>query len=157
MIYGRHIYNYPSRSSMKRGGWQHFSIIAKDSSLYKAVEVCKSWDEFFEPSTLALHRFFPSPECLSWSGEFVRRQDLQICKYYQTHMPIEGDICIRPKIAHCVSLSLWQVYLWTCLGRTPLVTMLRLSTRHPRIPSSKAYGRSVLNQDRISSSRRPQI
>ncbi|PGH03249.1 hypothetical protein AJ80_08714 [Polytolypa hystricis UAMH7299] len=47
-ICGRHIYNYPSAKSMSRGGWLHFSIIAKDCSFYRAVELCKSWEEFFE-------------------------------------------------------------------------------------------------------------
>ncbi|KAK2803520.1 hypothetical protein FQN50_006955 [Emmonsiellopsis sp. PD_5] len=45
---GRRIYHYPSSKSMSRGGWLHFSIIAKDCSFFRALELCKSWEEFFE-------------------------------------------------------------------------------------------------------------
>ncbi|KAJ9616708.1 hypothetical protein H2200_000427 [Cladophialophora chaetospira] len=77
-ICGRYIYNYPSQGSMKRGGWLHFSIIAKDCSLHKAVELCKSWDEFSELSVLTLWHYFPNPEWLVWAGDLVRQQYTQV-------------------------------------------------------------------------------
>ncbi|EEQ92317.2 uncharacterized protein BDCG_07437 [Blastomyces dermatitidis ER-3] len=61
---GRHIYNYPSTKSMSRGGWLHFSIIAKDCNFFRAVELCKSWEEFFELNILASYNYFPSPSWL---------------------------------------------------------------------------------------------
>ncbi|PGH06359.1 hypothetical protein GX51_02369 [Blastomyces parvus] len=61
---GRHIYNYPSTKAMSRGGWLHFSIIAKDCNFFRAVELCKSWEEFFELNILASYNYFPSPSWL---------------------------------------------------------------------------------------------
>lgn len=76
-ICGRYIYNYPSESPSNRGGGLHFSIIARDCSLYKAVELRKSWDEFYELSLLTLYSYFPSPEWLLWVGGPFRRQYLR--------------------------------------------------------------------------------
>ena len=45
-ICGRSIWNYPSDKAMSRGGWLHFCIIAKDSSLQEAIQLCRHWDEF---------------------------------------------------------------------------------------------------------------
>ena len=64
-ICGRHIWNYPSEKSMTRGGWFQFSIIARDSALRNAVELCRSWDELFELSVLADSRYFPSAKWMS--------------------------------------------------------------------------------------------
>ncbi|EEP82860.1 predicted protein [Uncinocarpus reesii 1704] len=75
---GRLIYYYPSERSMSRGGWLHFSIIAKDCSLYKAVELCKSWDEFFELNVLAVNFYFPSPSWLRWIGNATKTQLLMM-------------------------------------------------------------------------------
>ncbi|KAG5296501.1 hypothetical protein I7I50_09691 [Histoplasma capsulatum G186AR] len=61
---GRHIYSYPSTKSMSRGGWLQFSIFAKDCNLFRAAELCKSWEEFFELNTLASYNYFPSPSWL---------------------------------------------------------------------------------------------
>ena len=55
----------PSEMAMKRGGWLHFSVIAKNSSLFDAVELCRHWDEFFELSTLAAYQFFLAPNRMS--------------------------------------------------------------------------------------------
>lgn len=38
-VCGRSIYNYPSEKAMNRGGWLHFSVIAKNSSLFDAVKL----------------------------------------------------------------------------------------------------------------------
>ncbi|KAG9773003.1 hypothetical protein KCU88_g5960, partial [Aureobasidium melanogenum] len=75
-ICGRYIYNYPSESRLSRGGWLHFNIIAKDCSLFKAVELCKSWDEFYELSLLTVYVYFPSPEWLRWAVGSIRQHYL---------------------------------------------------------------------------------
>ena len=54
-ICGRYMYNYPSEKALNRGGWYHFSIIAKDSDLYDAVELCRNWNEFFELNILCIY------------------------------------------------------------------------------------------------------
>ncbi|OAL29420.1 hypothetical protein AYO22_02314 [Fonsecaea multimorphosa] len=77
-ICGHYIYNYPYQGAMKRGGWLHFCIMARECSLFKAVELCKSWDEFFELSVLTLYHYFPSPEWLLWAGDMVKQQYLQV-------------------------------------------------------------------------------
>jgi hypothetical protein len=71
-ICGRHVYNYPSQFSMKRRGWRHFATIARGCRVEQAAELCKSWEEFFELSTLATYRYFPSPEWLLWAGDRER-------------------------------------------------------------------------------------
>ena len=83
-ICGRNIYNYPKQSSMSRRGWFHFSIVAKDCSIWKAVELCKSWDEFFELNVLSLHVYFPSPQWGEWAGDMVRSQFLQFVSFMHT-------------------------------------------------------------------------
>lgn len=76
-ICGRNIYNYPKKGSMSRSGWFHFSLIAKDCSIWKSIELCKSWDEFFEVNVLSLHQYFPSPQWSEWGGDMIRHQYLQ--------------------------------------------------------------------------------
>ncbi|KAK2771436.1 hypothetical protein FQN52_000501 [Onygenales sp. PD_12] len=71
---GRRIYHYPSSKSMSRGGWLHFSIIAKDCSFFRALELCKSWEEFFEVNVLAINNYFPSPYWLLPTGHLMHRQ-----------------------------------------------------------------------------------
>lgn len=68
-VCGRYIYNYPSERAMNRGGWLHFCIIAKDSDLFDAIKLCRSWDEFFELNILAIFQFFPAASwfnCCRW-------------------------------------------------------------------------------------------
>ena len=60
-ICGRAIWNYPSNNPMTRKGWLHYCIIAKDSSLHDAVELCRHWGEFFELNILAIWQYFPAP------------------------------------------------------------------------------------------------
>lgn len=76
-ICGRNIYNYPKKGSMSRRGWFHFSMIAKDCTVWKSMELSKSWDEFFELNILNLHLYFPSPQWSEWQGGMVRSQFLQ--------------------------------------------------------------------------------
>lgn len=59
-IGGKSIWNYPNEKAMNCGGWLHFSVTAKDSSLFEVVKLCRHWDEFFELSTLADFQFFPA-------------------------------------------------------------------------------------------------
>ncbi|KAI1620384.1 hypothetical protein EDD37DRAFT_177569 [Exophiala viscosa] len=78
-ICGRYIYNYPSKGSLSRGGWLQFSILARNCSLYKAAELCKSWDEFYELNLLAHYFYFPNPEWFSGVAEnFVQRSYIQM-------------------------------------------------------------------------------
>lgn len=77
-ICGHHIYNYPSDKAMSRGGWLHFCIIAKDSTLFQAVELCRSWDEFYELNVLAIWRYFPGANWNNWVGPQYRKQMLQL-------------------------------------------------------------------------------
>ncbi|KAK8177488.1 hypothetical protein IWX90DRAFT_447605 [Phyllosticta citrichinensis] len=72
-VCGKWIYNYPSNKAMTRRGWMQFSIIAKDCSLEDAIHLCKSWDEFFELSALALHKYFPAGAWGTWGDDhFVK-------------------------------------------------------------------------------------
>jgi len=75
---GRYMYNYPSEKALSRGGWYHFSVIAKDSSLFDAIELCRNWNEFFEVNVLAIHLFFPAPKWTKFAGDTMRQQLLQL-------------------------------------------------------------------------------
>lgn len=66
-VCGRSIWNYPSDKAMNRGGWLHFSIIAKDSNLHEAITLCRHWDEFYELNILAVYQYFLEPSGLSGS------------------------------------------------------------------------------------------
>lgn len=77
-ICGRSIYNYPSEKAMNRGGWLHFSIIAKDSALSDAVTLCRHWDEFFELCTLTVFQFFPAGSWIEWMGDRFHQQLLRL-------------------------------------------------------------------------------
>ena len=71
---GRVIYNYPSEKAMSRGGWLHFCIIAKDSNLSDAIQLCRTWDEFFELSILALYQYFPAASWVEWAADTMNTQ-----------------------------------------------------------------------------------
>ncbi|KAH6625600.1 hypothetical protein C7974DRAFT_434634 [Boeremia exigua] len=77
-ICGRYMYNYPSEKALTRGGWFHFSIIAKDSDLFDAVELCRNWNEFFELNILCLYHYFPAPKWTKFVGDLARQQLLQL-------------------------------------------------------------------------------
>ena len=77
-VCGRYIYNYPSEKAMLRGGWLHFSIIAKGSSLFDAMTLCRNWDEFFELTILACFQYFPASNWATWVGDRGRQQMLQL-------------------------------------------------------------------------------
>jgi hypothetical protein len=77
-ICGRYMYDYPSEKALNRGGWFHFSIIAKDSSFFDAVELCRNWNEFFELNILCLYNYFPAPKWGRFVGDLPRQQLLQL-------------------------------------------------------------------------------
>ncbi|KAF2180722.1 hypothetical protein K469DRAFT_692577 [Zopfia rhizophila CBS 207.26] len=77
-ICGRYMYNYPSEKALGRGGWFHFSIIAKDSDLYDAIELCRNWNEFFELNILCTHHYFPAAKWTIWVGDILRLQLLTL-------------------------------------------------------------------------------
>ena len=77
-VCGRYIYNYPSEKAMLRGGWLHFSIIAKGSSLFDAMTLCRNWDEFYELTILASFQYFPASNWATWVGDRKRQQMLQL-------------------------------------------------------------------------------
>lgn len=77
-ICGKLIYNYPSEKAMNRGGWLHFCIIAKESSLLNSVSLCRHWDEFFELNILAVYQFFPAANWLDWTKDRLKQQLVQL-------------------------------------------------------------------------------
>jgi hypothetical protein len=77
-VCGRYIYNYPSEKAMLRGGWLHFSIIAKGCSLFDAMTLCRNWDEFYELTILASFQYFPASNWATWVGDSKRQQMLQL-------------------------------------------------------------------------------
>lgn len=77
-ICGRYMYNYPSEKSLNRGGWYHFSVLAKDSSLSDAIELCRNWNEFFELNVLSMFNFFPTPKWSRFVGDLLQQQLLQL-------------------------------------------------------------------------------
>ncbi|ESZ95248.1 hypothetical protein SBOR_4360 [Sclerotinia borealis F-4128] len=95
-ICGRTIWNYPSDEAMSRGGWLHFSIIAKDSNLNTAIELCRNWEEFFELNILACWGYFPASNWASWVGNRLKQQSLQLgfIMYYESSDPDAKDLSV---------------------------------------------------------------
>jgi hypothetical protein len=93
-ICGRTIWNYPSNKAMTRKGWLHFCIIAKDSSLYDAIALCRHWDEFFDLNILAVWHYFPGANWLNWVGSRYRQQMLQLgfIMYFESTEPDAWDL-----------------------------------------------------------------
>ncbi|KAI9694857.1 MAG: hypothetical protein M1822_000473 [Bathelium mastoideum] len=77
-ICGKTIWNYPSEKTMARGGWLHWTIMAKDTHLSDAIALCRNWNEFWELNILAIFKYFPSAHYVRWSGDRVREQFLQL-------------------------------------------------------------------------------
>ncbi|KAF2657234.1 hypothetical protein K491DRAFT_777340 [Lophiostoma macrostomum CBS 122681] len=77
-ICGRNMYNYPSEKALNRGGWYRFSIIAKDSDLYDAIQLCRNWNELFELNILCIYHYFPAEKWTRLSGDLMRQQLLQL-------------------------------------------------------------------------------
>jgi hypothetical protein len=93
-ICGRTIWNYPSNKAMTRKGWLHFCIIAKDSSLYDAIALCRHWDEFFDLNILSVWHYFPGANWLNWVGNRWRQQMLQLgfIMYFESAEPDAMDL-----------------------------------------------------------------
>ncbi|KAF2744666.1 hypothetical protein M011DRAFT_470254 [Sporormia fimetaria CBS 119925] len=77
-ICGRYINHYPSEKALPRGGWYHFCIIAKDSDLHDAIQLCRNWNEFFELNTLCLYHYFPASKWMVWVGDQEKLQLLRL-------------------------------------------------------------------------------
>jgi hypothetical protein len=113
-VCGRDIWNYASQTAMNRKGWLHFSIIAKDCSLLDAVQLCRTWDEFFELNTLASLGYFPAADWHNWMGNQMTKQFLQLvslgamftCTAKLTH-PLQGLIPFA-KFEHAAQTSFWE-------------------------------------------------
>lgn len=73
-ICGRSIWNYSSESAMSRRGWLHFCAVAKDCDLNKAIELCRSWNEFAELNMLVMFGYFPSLRWRAWFGDHSKQQ-----------------------------------------------------------------------------------
>ncbi|KAF1983275.1 hypothetical protein K402DRAFT_338776 [Aulographum hederae CBS 113979] len=73
-MFGKHIWNYASETSMARSGWLQFSVFAKDCSLHEAITLCRTWDEAFEVNILACNFFFPSAKWAEWAGNSLNQQ-----------------------------------------------------------------------------------
>lgn len=86
-VCGKTIWSYASDNAMKRSGWLHYSIIAKGSLLFDAIELCRNWAEFWELSTAAIFQYFPAPYWGQWAGDRARQQFLQLgfIPYLQFH------------------------------------------------------------------------
>ncbi|KAK8900699.1 hypothetical protein QC760_010687 [Botrytis cinerea] len=95
-ICGKMIWNYPSDKAMPRGGWLHFSIIAKDSNLNTAIELCRNWEEFFELNILACWGYFPASNWASWVGNRLKQQALQLgfIMYYESSDPDARELSV---------------------------------------------------------------
>lgn len=79
-VCGRYISHYPSEKALPRGGWYHFCLIAKDSELHDAIQLCRNWNEFFELSTLCLYHYFPASKWTVWVGDQERLQLLRMVR-----------------------------------------------------------------------------
>lgn len=77
-VCGRNIHNYPSEKSVPRRGWLQFSVIAKESHLYDVIQLCRSWEEFWELNVLVNFQYFPAAHSLIWKGDQFRSQLLQL-------------------------------------------------------------------------------
>ena len=130
-ICGKSIYNYPKEKSMTRGGWLHFSIIAKDSNLYDSIHLCKNWDEFFELNILALYQYFPAAGWLDWVANRANTQFLQLVILFFQNLPACKMLTVSRVLYHISnSKEPWKLRITSSLGRevedAAFITQLRL-------------------------------
>lgn len=83
-VCGRYIWNYSSEGAMSRNGWLQFSILAKSCSLFKAIELCRNWEEFFELNILALYHYFPASQWRAWSSDTLKQELLHQVSGYES-------------------------------------------------------------------------
>jgi hypothetical protein len=77
-ICGKYIWNYASETAMSRRGWLHFCIIAKDCTLFDAMCLCRTWDEFTELNQLTSFHYFPGSRWLPWVDHREQEQLLHL-------------------------------------------------------------------------------
>jgi len=122
--------------AMNRGGWLHYCIIAKDSTLHDAIELCRHWDEFFELNILACWLYFPGAEWTTWVGNRYRQQMLQLSivmlsenGMLSTHALItdgfdnqeHSTLRLTQIITRCASARpKWESVSWTRISLFPL-------------------------------------
>lgn len=110
-ICGKSIWNYPSNKAMNRGGWLHFCIIAKDSSLHDAVALCRHWDEFFELNILAIWQYFPGANWAEWVGNRYRQQMLQLVRISSLSPTVSWTILtLISRALSCISKAPYQTH-----------------------------------------------
>ena len=80
-ICGRYIYDYPSERAVSRSGWLQSCLLAKNSSLYDIVKLCRHCDEFFDLNILANFQYFPAARWLVWKGDRARQQLFQLVNF----------------------------------------------------------------------------
>lgn len=90
-VCGRYIYNYPSEKAVSRGGWLQFFLIAKDSDLHDAIQLCRCWQEFFDLNVLAIFQYFPAARWSMWKGDIQRQQFLQMVSAAQLQKAQSAD------------------------------------------------------------------
>lgn len=54
-VCGKWIYNLPPKFTLPCQGWSQFSMMATNCSLWDAISICTSWNEFFELNILTLN------------------------------------------------------------------------------------------------------
>lgn len=77
-ICGKDIWNYASETAMSRRGWLHFCLITKDYTLFDAMNLCRTWDEFMELNQLTSFHYFPGSRWLPWVGHREQEQLLHL-------------------------------------------------------------------------------
>lgn len=73
-VCGRYIWNYASETAMSRRGWLHFCIIAKDCTLFDAMGLCRTWDEFMDLNQLTSFHYFPGSRWQPWVDHREKEQ-----------------------------------------------------------------------------------
>lgn len=106
-VCGRYMYHYPSEKSLNRGGWYHFSVIAKDSDLFDAVELCRNWNEFFELNILCLHHFFPAPK---WYVNYAYK--LYLKHLLTSYVYLKEPLCGRPSTPVTLAAGIHSILQW---------------------------------------------
>jgi hypothetical protein len=77
-VCGKHIWNYASETAMSRRGWLNFCIIAKDCTLFDAMGLCRTWDEFMELNQLTSFHYFPGYRWQPWVEHREQEQLLHL-------------------------------------------------------------------------------
>ncbi|SMQ51641.1 unnamed protein product [Zymoseptoria tritici ST99CH_3D7] len=75
---GRYIWNQASERTVARRGWLQFAVIAHGTKFGEAIQLCRSWDEFYGLSILNIFGYFPSAGWATWAGDRTRSQFLQL-------------------------------------------------------------------------------